>query len=69
MQNKKRNWPYSGHRWKRWSEKKGVRVATFLEPNSLLGVKQLAKKYHKEEWKILRAAVGCGITNAWKRAA
>ena len=61
MQNRKRSWPYSGHRWKRWSAKQGVRVATFVDPGTLVSVKNLAQKYGKAEWRVLRSAINYGL--------
>jgi len=69
MENRKRTWPYSGHRWKRWSVKQGVRVATFVDQNTLLSVKNLAKKSGKAEWQILRSAINYGLATVWRRGA
>jgi hypothetical protein len=69
MSNKKRNWAYSGRRWKRWSAKQGVRVATFVDQNTLLSVKSLAKKSRKAEWQILRSAINYGLSTVWRRGA
>jgi hypothetical protein len=69
MQQKKRSYAYSGHRWKKWTETKGIRVSTFLDPDTHRAVKNLAKTYKKAEWWIVRCAIGYGLQNVWRRGA
>jgi hypothetical protein len=69
MQQKKRSYAYSGHRWKKWSADKGVRVATFIGPDELRAVKKLAEKYDKAEWRVLRSAINYGLSQVWRRGA
>ena len=57
MQKKKRYWPDSSVRAKRWRAKQGKAVLTYLHPSMVKALHEEAKRKNKAIWKLLRSCV------------
>jgi len=64
---KRKSWPYSGRRVKRWKEKNGVGVFTLIPSDTAQAIKREALKNKKPQWRLLRACIQYGPQVAMRR--
>ena len=64
MEKKKRYWPDSSVRTKRWRAKQGKAVLTYLDPAMAKALQEEAKRKNKAAWKLVRSCVTYGFSQA-----
>jgi hypothetical protein len=67
MPTRKRYWPDSSVRTKRWRAKQGKAVLTYLDPAMVKALQEEAKRKNKPVWKLVRSAVSYGLPQAQRR--
>ena len=67
MENKKRSWSDSSRRVKRWQERQGYRVVTFVDERTMERLKNEVKFRGKPLWRLLRYCVVYGFDPARQR--
>src|SRR5262249_32704954 len=67
MEKKKRYWPDSSVRTKRWRAKQGKAVLTYLDLSMVKALHEEAKRKNKATWKLVRSYVAYGFSQAQRR--
>jgi hypothetical protein len=67
MEKKKRYWPDSSVRTKRWRAKQGKAVLTYLAPDMVKALHEEAKRKNKAVGLLLRSCVSYGLPQAQRR--